>query len=391
MHYTSTLPSIPLQDMRVIVRADLNVPITDGIIVDDYRLEALRPTIDLILKKRGLITLITHIGRPKNQEPELSTKILVPWFAKHGYTVSWAANIAQAQSLIAKHQNSFVILENLRFYPEEKSKDLLFAQQLKTLGDFYVNDAFATLHRDDTSITMLPSLFSHDRKTIGLLVEKELNALDPLLTNPQKPYTVVLGGGKVHDKLPVIEHLLAHVSTILLCPALSNTVLKAMGQTTGISLVDQTALSLCNAIIQKAQELSIPLLYPLDYLIALDTINGPLSYVDAEKFPARGLALSIGPRTVEHYASIIKNSRTIFFNAAMGFRAIPKSQQSGYDLLRAIASSSAYSVVGGGDSVAMVHEIGLEHSISFLSTGGGATLTYLSGKELPGLKAIYEK
>lgn len=391
MTYISQLPQYDLTNKRVIVRADLNVPLNNGTIVDDYRLQAILPTLDLIRAKGGLITLMAHIGRPKKQEPALSTKLLINWFAQKNYHLIWAKDIERAQELTASNENKIVLLENLRFFPEEKNHDAHFAQKLSTLGTFYVNDAFGALHRDDTSITLLPKLFLADHRTIGLLVEKELSVLAALVTNPKEPFVIILGGGKVKDKLPVIENLLNHAQAILLCPAIVATFLKAMGKEVGKSLVDDTALDACKAIIKKAANRNIQLSFPLDFLIAHGTITGPIETIDIDSFPQDGIALSIGPKTIENYAATIRKANTIFYNAAMGFLDIPESLKGTHALLQAIANAQAFSVVGGGDSVAAVQRARLSSSIDFLSTGGGATLTYLSGKKLPGLDAIYNE
>ena len=285
MYYTSALPTYDLNNKRVILRADLNVPLDNGIIVDDYRLQAILPTIDLILKKKGTITLLTHIGRPKKQEVLLSTKLLLDWFTQRNYTVSWAATIDEALQLINMPIKSILMVENLRFYPEEKNQDLSFAKKLSTLGDFYVNDAFGALHRTDTSITALPTFFAPDHRTIGLLVEKELTTLAKLIDKPQKPFVIILGGGKVKDKVPLIENFLHHSNTILLCPAIVTTFLKAIGQEVGKSLVDETALELCKSIIEKAKSRGIEIVFPTDYLIAHQTIQGTREIVGAHNFP----------------------------------------------------------------------------------------------------------
>ena len=388
MNYQSALPHYDLDNQRVILRADLNVPINNGVIADDYRLQAILPSIDLILKKNGSITLLTHIGRPQKQDPSLSTQILVPWFAQHNYRVSWAKDIEHAKELINTPSNPIVLLENLRFYPEEKTQDSNFAHKLSTLGTYYINDAFGALHRNDTSITTLPQLFAPDHRTIGLLVEKELKILSKLTNNPAQPFVMILGGGKVKDKLPVIENLLSLTHTILLCPAIVATFLKAQGQEVGKSLVDATALELCRATLEKAKKHNVQILLPVDYLIAHNTLDGIIDTVDAQNFPVDGIALSIGPKTIELYSQSIHNASTLFFNCAMGFLSIKRSLEGTQALLEAMANAKAFSVVGGGDSVAAAQRSGLANEIDFLSTGGGATLTYLSGKKLPGLQAV---
>ena len=314
----------------------------------------------------------------------------MPWFTHKSYQIDFASNIEQAAKLKKNGTHQIILLDNLRFFPGEKAGDINFAHQLAALGDFYVNDAFGSLHREDSSITLLPSLFAQDHRTIGLLVEKELAMLNKLLYTPEKPFIMILGGGKVSDKLPLIENALNRVQSILLCPAIVCTFLKAQGFEMGKSLVDTAALPLCKNIIEKAAQLNVQLLFPLDFLIALDTKNGATKTVDISHFPANGIALSIGPKTIAHYDTIIQQAHTIFFNAAMGFLDVPESLLGTQELLHVVAQSNALSVVGGGDSVAAAMAAGLSGKLGFLSTGGGATLMYLSGKILPGLAALYD-
>jgi phosphoglycerate kinase len=389
--YVSALAHYNLENERVILRADLNVPINQSGIADDYRLQAILPTMDLILKKGGSITLLTHIGRPKNQESSLSTKILLPWFKQRNYEITWAKDILHAQNLIKPASNRIVLLENLRFFPGEKNHDKHFAQSLSLLGEYFVNDAFGALHREDSSITLLPEFFIPEHRTIGLLVEKELKMLSRLVQKPRKPFVLVLGGGKVRDKLPVIANLLDHAQSILLCPAIVNTFIKAQGYETGKSLIDESALDLCRDIIEKAKKKNVQIYFPQDYLIVRESLEGSLETVVAEQVPHNGIIISLGDKTIKLYGDIIHNAGTIFFNAAMGFVKIENSLQATQALLRAVAKSEAFSVVGGGDSVAAAQKAGICDSIDFLSTGGGATLAYLSGAPLPGLFALYSK
>ncbi|PKN03573.1 phosphoglycerate kinase [Candidatus Dependentiae bacterium HGW-Dependentiae-1] len=388
-----------LTGKRIVLRADLNVPIENGAITNDYRLRAIIPTIKLIQQKGGTIILISHIGRPKNADPKLSTRLLVPWFAQHGLTVTFAATPQAAMQLLQKTspasttQNqppAIVLLENLRFFPGEKNYDQIFAQEVATLGDFYVNDAFGTLHREDTSVTLVPALFPPEKRSIGLLVERELHALDRLRTNIKKPFVAIIGGGKVADKLPLIQGLLSKVDAILLCPAIVFTFLKAQGKPVGKSLVDPTQLAACAAILTQAKKEKVAIHRPLDYQIAHDTITGPLSIVDADKLPETGIGISIGPKTIAAYTAIIGNAHTIFFNAAMGFASRPETITGTDALLKALAQAEGLSVVGGGDSVARVEKKGLQ-KIDYLSTGGGAALAYISGEKLPGLALLGDR
>ena len=238
MIHSSQLPTLDLNRKRVILRADLNVPLNDGKILNDYRLQAILPTLELIRKKNGRVVLMTHIGRPKNYNSSLSTQLLIPWFSARGYAVSFAKDPAQAKMLGQDENNTFILLENLRFFPGEKAQDISFAQSLADCGDFYVDDAFASMHRNDSSIWLVPQLFAQSHRSFGLLVEKELKMLDKLIHDPKKPFLLILGGGKVADKLPLLENLLDRVTDILLCPAIVFTFLKAQGIEVGKSLID---------------------------------------------------------------------------------------------------------------------------------------------------------
>jgi phosphoglycerate kinase len=386
------IPSWDLHNKRVFLRADLNIPLSNDTIIDDYRLQEIMPTIALILTKGGQIVLASHIGRPKNSDSALSTRHLIPWFARHQVTVTYAATPSDATALQRQH-TPLILLENLRFFSGEKNNDAHFARELAALGDFYVNDAFGTLHRADTSVALVPTLFSPEKRSIGLLIEREIRALEPLRTQPQKPFVTIIGGGKVVDKLPLLEGLLSRVDTVLVCPALSFTFMQAEGISVGKSLVDISALDTCKKILNQAKKQNVEILLPLDYQIAQDTLMGALSYVDAKNIPSYGIGISIGPKTIAAYTNLLKKAHTIFFNAAMGFTQRPETRHSTYALIQALAQSSGYAVIGGGDSVAaaekMIKEKKIEKDkIGYLSTGGGATLAYISGQTLPGIAAI---
>lgn len=386
MQYVSNLKKLDLHNKRVVLRADLNIPTRDSDILNDFRLQSLRPTIDYIIAHGGKIVLLTHIGRPKQPTLSLSTRILQPWFSKHGYSTDFAQDIEQAYSKSLEHNSSIVLLENLRFFAGEKNSDPAFATKLATLGDIYINDAFGVMHRQDTSITLLAQQFAPQNRSIGLLVEHELVILNKLLHNPKKPFVLVLGGGKVADKLLLLESILDKVTTILLCPAIVFSFLKSQGKEVGLSLVDPGSFDLCKKLVQHAQHKGVEIVFPVDYQVTDRNIDGALSIVAAEQFPPNSIGVSIGPKTIEHFGGIINNAHTIFFNAAMGFPHRSETMQGTSALLQTIEKSHALSVIGGGDSVAAAQNLVM--SKPYLSTGGGATLTYLSNKPLPGLVAL---
>ena len=386
--FTCLLPTWDIQNKRIILRADLNVPLENGVISNDYRLQSLKPTLDYIRQHGGTTTILTHIGRPESPTPALSTKHLLPWFKDNGYVVTWCATIQEAQAALINNNQSFILLENLRFFPGEKDHDTNFARDIAQLGDFYLDDAFASLHRDDSSITLVPTFFPPEKRSVGLLVEKELTMLDKLMISSKKPFALVTGGGKVTDKIPLLFNMLNKVTDILLCPATVFSFLYAQGKECGISLIDKNAATSCNEIITRAQQQNVTIHFPLDYQMSLDNTQGEIVIVDAHNIPHNGIGLSIGPKTIERYSHIIRNAHTIFFNAAMGFPSRPETTVGTQALLHAIAQSNGFSVIGGGDSVAAAQKLQLDGQIDYLSTGGGATLTYLSGQELPGLKVL---
>lgn len=385
----SSLPTLDIQDQRVFLRADLNIPLPKGVIIHDYRLQALLPTIDLIMHKGGKIILATHIGRPKNYEAHLSTYHLVSWFCKRGYEIDFAENPDQAVIKSNEKNNAIVLLENLRFFYGEQHQDTKFAQALAASADFYVNDAFGTVHRKDTSITILPLLFPPEKRTIGLLIQKELHGLNPLYENPKRPFVTLIGGAKIETKLPLVENLLLHTDTICLCPAIVFTFLKALGKPVGKSLVDEKQLNNARQIISQAHHLKKELLFPLDYQIAQKTFDGPLFYENADSFPADGIGISIGPKTIELWSKKIMSAQTIFFNGLMGFSEKSETLDGMQAIFQAMAGSDGYSVLAGGDTVATAQALGFQEKIDVLSTGGGATLAYLAGETMPGLEPFF--
>lgn len=382
-----------LENEIVFLRADLNINLQELKSHDPAKLKALLPTLDMLIEKKAKILLATHIGRPEVDEPrkydeKLSTKQLLPWFEKHGYSIEFATSPKKAYEKIQQFHKQIILLENLRFWPEEKNSNLPFAQELRGSSSYYINDAFATMHRNDTSITLLPTLFDKKHKTIGLRVEKELENLKPLIKNIQKPYTIFLGGGKPSDKIGLIIGLLHHASTIVLCPATCFTFLKAQGKQVGKSLVADDQIDSAREILEKAQEKNVKIIFPADYVVAEDSFDGPLSIVSAENFKSNHVGIATGPKTLETLKPIIENSQTIFFNAAMGALERPESTLELERLLYQVAQSPSYSVIGGGDSVAAANFYKLSDKFSFCSTGGGATLCYISGNDLPGLDAL---
>lgn len=385
----STMHTWNVAHKRVFLRADLNVPLEDGKISNDFRLQSILPTIDFLLERNAHIVLATHIGKPTTYTPELSTHILIAWFAKRGYSIMFEPNImAISQRPIIAQQ--IILMENLRFFTGENNGDPLFAKQLAHTAQFYVNDAFGDIHRADTSVALLPFEFRESRRSIGLLIEKELRVLNPLRNNPQHPFVAIIGGGKIKDKIPLIYGLLDHVNTLLLCPAICFSFLKALGKPVGNSLVDDTTYDMCRKIILEAEYRHIKILFPIDYQVAKHTLDGPLVEINAQNFSADDIGISIGQKTLQQFIAEISQAKTVFLNCAMGFAEKPETRQSTYELITAMAKSNATTIIAGGDSINAVFKSHAAESIDHLSTGGGAALAYLSGKQLPGLVAFEE-
>jgi phosphoglycerate kinase len=371
----SSIASWNLKNKRVFLRIDGNVPIKDDTILDDFRLKALLPTIQLLHSKGAKITLATHIGQPKKDTTKFSTQPLAAWFTQQGY---------------GPEQN-VIMLENLRFADGEQKQSKEFAEKLKNNNEYYVNDAWGTLHRNDTSISLLPKLFAPNKRSIGLLIEHELTSLNKLKINPPKPYTIFLGGGKIATKLPILEQLIDNKipTTIALLPAIVFTFLHAQGIPVGKSLVDISLLGQAQCIMEKAKKNGIELLFPLDYLCALNSWNdGQFEMYLANNIPDNAFGMGVGPKSLELFKQKIAEAQTVFYNGAMGNPNRPESLQPLHELLHAMANSSAYTVVGGGNSIEQVQQLGLFDKISYCSTGGGSTLAYISGEKLPGLEVL---
>lgn len=361
--YCSLHSKIRIWDLagkQVFVRADLNVSIEQGAIIDDTRLQAIRPTLDAILNKNGLITLATHIGRPAGYQENLSTQIIAQWLHTRGY------------------DNHITVLENLRFFAGETDMSHTFAQQLAEGIDYYVDDAFASAHRSSASLTIMPQLFDREHKSIGLLVERELSELSKLKYHAKKPFVLIVGGGKAVEKLPFLQNMLDLVSDILLCPAFANIFLTNTPQ--------------AQNVIALAQQKQVKFHLPIDYLVSHPSTpnlwSQPFIYKKTSEIKPEDSIIAIGPQTIEQWKPIIMNAQTIFFNGPMGNLKQPATIETLHKLLQLIAESPAWSVVGGGDSLAALHTFGLQNKIGFCSTGGGATLAYLSNQTLPALDAL---
>ncbi len=395
------LKDLLLKNKRVFLRADLNVPLSGSNVSVDHKLTSILPTIDYIQSNGGKIILATHIGRPNitgdySVDKNLSTKILIPWFEENGYKINFVENLESALDASSQNLNTIFLLENLRFFRGEKEKDENFAKKLASLADVYVNDAFGVIHRDDTSITLLPKLFKE--KSPGLLIEKELKILKNLKYNPKKPFVLVLGGDKVKDKIPLIQNFIdlpepQEPSSILIGGAIAYTFLKANGQNVGLSLIDEESIPIAKKILLEAQKKNIKIVLPRDSLITLNNSKETVMLAN-NRFQPDGIGVDIGLKTIDVFIKKIEEANTIFLNGTMGIYTNPSYASGTKTILKAVAKSRAFRVIGGGDAVAAVYKFNLKTKFDFLSTGGGATLKFLSLRpdeeitKLPGLKAL---
>ena len=390
------LSTIDVAGKRVFLRCDLNVPLKEGVIKDDGRIKASLPTIQVLLEKGASLVIAAHLGRPKGEaKPELSLAPVAKRLAellgrevKFTGEVTGSSVTTAAQSLQA---GEILLLENIRFSAGETSKEeserAAFAEELAQLADFYVGDGFGAVHRKHASVFDLPKLLPH---AAGKLVDAEVEVLKKLTQNPERPYGVVLGGAKVSDKLGVIENLLGKVDVLAIGGGMVFTFLKAQGKEIGTSLVEAEMLDVVTGIIATAEKNGVKLLLPTDIVVApAFAADATPTLVAADAIPADQMGLDIGPESAAAFASEIVKCKTVFWNGPMGVFEFPNFAAGTKVVAQALTQISGISVVGGGDSAAAVRALGFADSqFGYISTGGGASLEYLEGKELPGLKAL---
>lgn len=384
---------------KALVRVDFNVPLNDSQeITDDTRILAALPTIKKILGDGGAVILMSHLGRPKSgPEYKFSLRHLVEHLSEVIGTQVMFANdtIGQEPKTMAANlkDGQVLLLENTRFHAGEEKGDRELAQQLASLGDVYVNDAFGTAHRAHASTTIVADFFEPQNKMFGFLMDAEVNNADRVLKSAEHPFTAILGGAKVSDKIEVIENLLDKVDNLIIGGGMAYTFFKAKGDKIGNSLVEEDKLELARDLLDRCRDKGVNLYLPVDS-VAADKFdaNANTKTVSSADIPDGWMGLDIGPRAVEAYAQVIKGSKTILWNGPMGVFEMEKFQNGTKSVAEAVADATdnhdAFSLVGGGDSVAAVNQFNLNSRISFVSTGGGAMLEYFEGKELPGIKAI---
>ncbi len=390
------LSTIDVAGKRVFLRCDLNVPLKEGIIKDDGRIKASLPTIQLLLEKGASLVIAAHLGRPKGEaKPELSLAPVAQRLSellgrevKFTDEVTGAAVTTAAQAL---QTGEILLLENIRFSAAETSKEeserAAFAAELAQLADFYVGDGFGAVHRKHASVFDLPKLLPH---AAGTLVAAEVQVLKKLTQNPERPYGVVLGGAKVSDKLGVIENLLGKVDVLAIGGGMVFTFLKAQGKEIGTSLVEIEMLDVVKGLIATAEKNGVKLVLPTDIVVAPTfTQDATPTLVSADAIPADQMGLDIGPFSSASFAAEIVKCKTVFWNGPMGVFEFPNFADGTKVVAQALTEVMGISVVGGGDSAAAVRALGFADSqFGYISTGGGASLEYLEGKELPGLKAL---
>ena len=393
-----TVNDFNFKNKKAIIRVDFNVPLDENFnVTDATRIEAAKPTIDKILADGGSVILMSHLGRPKGAEDKYSLKhILKTASAILGVPVQFAPNCVGADAKAASDQlqaGQVLLLENLRFHAEEEAGDVAFAKELASLGDIYVNDAFGTAHRAHASTTIIAQFFPND-KCFGTLLAKEIESLNKVLNNSVKPVTAVLGGSKVSSKITVIENILDKVDHMIIGGGMTFTFVKALGGKIGDSICEDDKQELALEILRLAKEKGVQIHIPVD-VVAGDKFSNDANtqVVDVRAIPDGWEGMDAGPKSLENFKKVILESKTILWNGPLGVFEMPTFAKGTIALGEFIAESTAngaFSLVGGGDSVAAVKQFGFEDKVSYVSTGGGAMLEMLEGRVLPGIAAIFE-
>ena len=393
-----TLNDFNFDNKKALIRVDFNVPLdNDFKVTDTTRIQAAKPTIIKILEDGGSCVLMSHLGRPKGVDESYSLKHIVNKVEDIlGVEVKFVSNCVGDEATQAANNlkpGELLLLENLRFHAEETSGDEGFAKQLASLGDIYVNDAFGTAHRAHASTTIIAQFFS-EKKCFGYLLEQEIKSIDKVMKTGEKPVCAILGGAKVSSKITIIDNILDKIDHLIIGGGMTFTFIKAQGGKIGNSLVEDDKLELATEILEKAKAKNVQLHLPVDAVIANDFSNEAQTKICAvNEIPDGWMGLDIGPETEAQFAEVIKTSKTILWNGPMGvfeFSNFAKGTIALGDAIAEATSKGAFSLVGGGDSVAAVKQFGFEDKVSYVSTGGGAMLESLEGKTLPGIAAILE-
>lgn len=389
------ITDVDVRGKRVLMRADFNVPVNEqGEITDDKRITAALPTIKYLVDHKAKVILMSHFGRPKGKPVDSMrldpvAKRLSELLGQPVVKVDDCIGEVVEQAVANLNEGDVLLLENVRFYAEEEANDLEFAKKLATVGDIYVNDAFGTAHRAHASTAGVAEYLP---AVSGFLMEKELKFLGGAVNDPKRPFVAILGGAKVQDKIAVIEALLNKVDTLIIGGGMAYTFLKAKGYEIGKSLLDADRIDFCKKIMADAEAKGVQLLLPVDVVVAAEfAADAEHKVVAADQIPADWEGLDIGPETIKLFSDAIAKAETVIWNGPMGVFEFPAFAKGTNAVAQALADSSAITIIGGGDSAAAVEQAGLAEKMTHVSTGGGASLEFLEGKELPGVAALNDR